>query len=125
VVADALKKKPVTLTANTEYLLEPYNAATDGKPWTQVRVHPRASVIGFVTYPRSVRVVGRFGWQSVPAAIKEATTILAAQLLRRAREAPFGVVAIGVDVGAVARIAVTDPSIKMLVGPYMRERPLF
>ena len=66
---------------------------------------------------------GKFGWAAVPAAIVEATTILAAQLVKRAREAPFGVVAIGLDVGAVTRIAVTDPSIRFLISDYIRERP--
>jgi hypothetical protein len=68
-------------------------------------------------------VTGKFGWAAVPGAIVEAVTILATQLLRRAREAPFGVVAIGMDVGAVTRLAVTDPSVRFLVADYQRERP--
>ena len=37
----------------------------------------------------------------------------------RARQAPFGVVAIGLE-GQVARIARTDPDVCALIGPYIR-----
>jgi hypothetical protein len=35
------------------------------------------------------------------------------------REAPFGVVSVGVDVGAVARISNVDPDVRTLLQPYM------
>ena len=112
-----------TWTENSEFTLEPLNAAADGWPWTRICRHPLTS-LGFPDYyPRSVKVTGRFGWAAVPGEIIEATTILASKLLKRSREAPFGIVSIGIDVGATARIAVTDPDVRFLIGPYMRERP--
>ena len=30
----------------------------------------------------------------------------------------------GMDIGAVSRLAVTDPTVKFLIAPYMREKPL-
>ena len=109
-------------TVNTDFTMDPLNAAADGWPWTRIRRHPLVS-LGFPSYyPRSVKVTGKFGWAAVPAPIVEATTILASKLLRRAREAPFGVVSIGIDIGATTRIAVTDPDVKFLIAPYMRER---
>lgn len=111
-------------TLNTEFALLPLNAAADGWPYTTLRLHPR-NTTGFpYWWPRSVKITGRFGWETVPAPVTEATTILATQLLKRAREAPFGIVSIGIDVGATARIAVTDPSVRFLLSPYMRERRL-
>lgn len=111
-----------TWTVNTEYVLEPLNALADGRPYTQICLHPLASE-GFPSaYPRSVEVTGKWGWTAVPDAIKEATTILAAALLKRSREAPFGVVAIGIDVGSAVRIARTDPHIHALTTDYVRER---
>jgi len=109
-------------TLNQWFVLEPNNADSDSRPWTRINVN---LVWGrqFPPWPRSVALTGKFGWSAVPAAIVEATTILAAQLVKRAREAPFGVVAIGLDVGAVTRIAVTDPSIRFLISDYIRERP--
>lgn len=112
-----------TWTVNTEFTLEPLNATADGQPYTMICLHP-LNTVGFpYWYPRSVKVTGKFGWAAVPAPIVEATTILATQLLKRAREAPFGIVSIGLDVGATARLAVTDPSVRFLISPYMREKP--
>ncbi len=111
-------------TRNTDFVLEPLNAPADGWPYTRIRTHPRRVTAGLPAWwPRSVRVTGQFGWAAVPGAITEATTILASQLLKRAREAPFGIVAFG-DAGATARLATTDPSVRFLVAPYMREKPL-
>jgi hypothetical protein len=109
-------------TLNQWFVLEPNNADADGRPWTRLAVNlvwGRA----LPPWPRSVQLTGKFGWLEPPGAIVEATTILATQLLRRAREAPFGVVAIGMDVGAVTRIAVTDPTVRFLISDYQRERP--
>lgn len=114
-----------TWTQNTDFVLEPLNAAADGQPYTRIRTHPRHVTFGLPAWwPRSVRVTGKFGWAATPGPIVEATTILAAQLVKRAREAPFGIVAIGVDVGAVSRIAQTDPTVRFLLMDYIREKPL-
>jgi hypothetical protein len=108
-----------TWTANTDYTLEPYNAVLDGKPYRYITRHPRGSFFFPAGYPRSIKVVGKFGWASTPAQVIDATTILASRLIRRKREAPFGVVTVGIDVGAVARIARVDPDVMMLLGPFM------
>lgn len=105
-----------------DFLLEPLNAQADGEPWTQVRLHPRSSQ-RWPGYPRSVRVTGKFGWPTVPPGVKEATLMIAARLVRRVREAPFGVVAVGMD-GAAMHIARTDPDVKMLLHGLSRRVPL-
>lgn len=108
-------------TLNTDFVLEPLNAAADARPWTSVSRHPRGSYREFpVDLPRSVQVTGKFGWDSVPEAIKEATMILASKLLRRVREAPFGVVTVGIDEGVAMRIARTDPDVRFLIADYTR-----
>lgn len=106
-------------TVNTDFVLTPYNADADGRPWGWIEVHPTAGRRFPVEYPRSVRVTGRFGWPAFPPAIVEATSVLAAKLLRRAREAPFGVVAVGLD-GAAVRVASMDPDVRFLVAPFVR-----
>ena len=112
-----------TWTLNTDFVLEPLNAAADGKPYEEIRLHPAGS-LRFSCYPRSVSVSGTFGWAATPAPVKEATTILASRLLRRAREAPFGVVGIGIDNAAV-RIARTDPDVAFLLDPFIRGAGMF
>lgn len=107
----------VSWTLNSDFVLHPLNASADAEPWTRFEVHPAGDHVLPVDLPRSVRVTGKFGWSAVPAGIKEATMILASKLLRRAREAPFGIV-VGVEGGM--RIARMDPDVRSLIGPYTR-----
>jgi hypothetical protein len=71
-----------------------------------------------------VKLTGQFGWTILPEAVKAATSILAAKLLRRVREAPFGIVTAGIDQGVAMRIARTDPDVYSLIAPYSRHAPL-
>jgi hypothetical protein len=111
-------------TVSTHFLLGPLNAAADGKPYEHIEVRgtsgryfPRGVVAG-------VRVTGQFGWAAVPSQVTAATTILAAKLLLRMREAPLGfVVAGGLDAAVVARIARTDPDVFWLISDLDRKRP--
>lgn len=108
---------PSTWTENTHFVLNPLNAAADGKPWTSIRA---VRCIWAAYLPRTVRVTGKFGWSSVPTEIEQATGILAAKLVKRAREAPFGVLTIGFETGDVARIAKVDPDIVGLTAGFVR-----
>jgi hypothetical protein len=107
-----------TWTVNTDYVAEPLNAVTDSEPWTHLSVHPMGRYL-FPGFPRSVELTGKFGWPAVPAEIRQATTIAAHRLLRRAREVPFGVAGIGLD-GSAVRIVSQDPDVAALVAPYSR-----
>lgn len=108
-----------TLVLNTDYTREPLNAALDGEPYTCLRIHPLSSREFPIMYPRTVELTGKFGWLVPPAPIKQATTILAHRLLKRAREVPFGVSGVGID-GSVVRIMAQDPDVVSLVQPYSR-----
>jgi hypothetical protein len=107
-----------TWTENTDYILEPLNAALDGKPYERLRVHP-LSANRLPCWPRSVAVTGQFGWPAVPAQVKEVTILMAARLLKRTREAPFGVAGIGLD-GVPTRIARIDPEFQWQLDPLKR-----
>src|SRR5262245_2981420 len=61
-----------TWTVNTDYVREPLNAAADNRPWTKLCVHPSGAYYFPTYYPRSVEIVGKFGWPQVPAQIEEA-----------------------------------------------------
>lgn len=110
-----------TWVENTDYTLTPLNAAAEGRPWTKIELHLGSSVY-FPPYPRSVKVTGKFGWTAVPANIKSATSLVAARLLKRGREAPFGVVSLGLD-GTAVRVSSFDPDVAFLLAPYVREKP--
>jgi hypothetical protein len=108
-----------TWTLNTDYTREPLNASADSEPWTLLRRHPTGSFYFPTSYPRTVELTGKFGWNSPPAAIKTATTIQAHRLLKRMREVPFGVAGIGLS-GEAVRIVGIDPDAASLIRPYSR-----
>jgi len=109
-----------TWTLNTDYIAEPLNAAADSQPWTKLCVHPSGTHFFPVNFPRSVELTGMFGWSAVPAQVEEATTLLAHRLLKRARQAPFGISGLGLD-GSVVRIMLSDPDVMMLLRPFQRD----
>jgi hypothetical protein len=89
-------------TLNTDYRLEPVNAAAFGKPWTRL-VALGTRWFPNLTYRPGVSVTARFGWPgTVPAQVKEATLIQAAHLWKR-KDAPFGVAG-SVEFGSEMRL---------------------
>jgi hypothetical protein len=118
-----------TWTNNSDFVLEPLNAAADGWPYERLRVHHRTTRGWWPGHhhhrgpsDRSVQVTGKFGWTTAPYEVQDAASIYASRLLKRKREAPFGVTALGVE-GTVARIARTDPDVLALLEPFKRTRP--
>jgi len=108
-----------TWTLNTMFALEPLNAEADGKPWERIRLNPNGGQ-RFYYYPRSVQVIGKFGWEEIPDEVRQAATIIASRLIGRARSSPHGVVALGMD-GEAVRIARFDPDITFLLGDLTRD----
>lgn len=105
----------------TDFVLDPANAALAGRPYERLIVRKRGRYDLPIGLEHSVQVTGQFGWIATPPAIVQATTILASKLLKRAREAPFGVLIAGLEVSAVARIARTDPDVSWLLEGLIRE----
>jgi hypothetical protein len=115
-----------TWVNGTDFVLEPLNATSEipARPYEWLRVR-QLSGRWLPTYiEKSVQVTGQFGWLTVPDDVRAAASILAAKLLRRVREAPFGIVTVGIDEGAAMRIARTDPDVFTLLNDYSRRQPL-
>lgn len=108
-------------TQNTDFLLEPLNAPTEdpAEPWTQIRVHPSGQFLFNTFYPRSVKLVGKFGWAAIPDQVVDATTMIASRIYKIKREAPLG--ALVLDQVAI-RAARSDPTVMLLLGPLVRHR---
>lgn len=113
---------PTTLTAGTDFLLEPRNADAAGATsnphafW----ILRAAGVLFFQSiWPNlpTVQVTAQFGWSAVPYEVSEATILKAASLFKR-KDAPFGVAGFG-EFGAV-RITRNDPDVIDLLGDYTR-----
>lgn len=103
-----------------DYVLEPLNAPAWGKPYDTVRVQWTGSK-RFPYWPthRSVQVIGTFGWPAVPDPVRQAALIMTSRLLRRAREAPFGVVGLGIDNVGVRINRTVDSDICFLLDPFI------
>jgi hypothetical protein len=109
-----------TWVVGTDFVLEPRNAPLDNKPWERIRLLHASSRL-LPQYANSMKVTGRFGWAAVPAVVKSATSIIAAQVLRRMRELPFGAAGAGFSAEAAVEIARSDPDVQRLLKPVMRE----
>jgi hypothetical protein len=114
-----------TWTQNIDFVLEPFNAAAENpvRPYETVRVRFLSGRWLPPYIERSVQVKGQFGWPAVPDDVTAACGILASKLLRRSREAPFGIVMAGIDAVAAMRIGRTDPDVYMLLRDYTRHEP--
>jgi hypothetical protein len=107
---------------SSDYQLEPLNGRIQGEAWpyTQIRA------IRSLYFPRDggqalVQVTARWGWASIPTAIKLAT-ILQAEALFKAYDTPFGATAIA-DTGIMSLRAL-HPSAVALIKPYRKEAVL-
>lgn len=109
---------------NSDFILEPINAAADGWPFSQIRLHPVGASQGFPAgIPRSVKLTGKFGWSEIPDPVVQACGLVASKLLKRAREDPGGsaeALALG---GAVVRLVTGDPVVRSLLAPFVRQKP--
>lgn len=111
-----------TWTLNTDFRLEPVNAAvlTPVQPWT------RLVALGTKWFPKglyrpAVSVTAKFGWPGgvVPAQVKEATLIQAERLWKR-KDAPFGVAG-SVEFGSEMRLLnELDRDAQNLLRPFRR-----
>jgi hypothetical protein len=104
-------------TEGEDYKLEPLNALADGKPYEMLR----AIRTFFPAHAGAVRVTARFGWTEPPPQVIEAAVLLANKLIVRVRQAPFGIVTAGADVGVAMRIARSDPDVAMLLDELTRD----
>jgi hypothetical protein len=120
---DANGTYETTWTAGTDYVLAPVNAALDGFPYTEIdtsvswpRNFPKDVYIG-------VKVVGVFGFPSVPAAVKQAE-IIQAGAVWNSRTAPFGVIG-SADLGGILRMSrALHPEAALILEPYRKRNGL-
>jgi hypothetical protein len=74
-----------------DYTLYPLNGIVDGSPgWPYYRLDVPYWILSAGEFRAKVRVTAQWGWTAVPATVKSATKIIAAQTFRLS-DAPFGV----------------------------------
>lgn len=109
-----------------DFQLEPLNGVAGGlvQPYTRIRaigdyLFPVWEPSNINSQEATVQVVGTFGWNAVPTAVKQATVLLAMRLFKR-YDSPLGVAGFS-DLGAV-RVGRIDPDVDRLVMPFKRVR---
>ena len=111
-----------TLTLNTDYILDPVNAASKGRPYTMITLV--GGTLGTKLWPfptnfrPGVQVTARWGWPAIPDDIVEATLILSADYMKRASSVG-GVVGLS-ELGAI-RMSPLGRDISAIVRAYRRE----
>ncbi len=111
-----------TIISSTNYQLEPLNGVVDGTPgWPFYRIKAIQTWyplwLATVGFPRaSVQITAQWGWASVPAAVVEATLMLAEETFKM-KDAPYGVAGFS-QYGAV-RVR-ENPKIMGLLQRYVR-----
>jgi hypothetical protein len=112
-----------TTLATTDYQLEPLNNIAGGLVTPFTRLRAVGDYLWPSYYPQtifhleaSVQITGVFGWSAIPAAIRQATVILAMRLFKRL-DAPLGM--ISNDMGSM-RVGRQDPDVEALVAPFRK-----
>jgi hypothetical protein len=114
----------ISLTQNTDYLLDPLTASSLGRPFTQLTMVNTAHV--WPVFPGmfsnglrpGVQVTARWGWPSVPDDIETACQILTADLYKR-KDSPGGILGLG-DLGAI-RMSPLGRDVTAMVRAYKKE----
>jgi hypothetical protein len=112
-----------TWVVDTDFYLEPINAALDGRPYNQITLRPQGGDI-WPPFDYGVQIGGTFGWSTAPYQVTQATTILAGRYLKRARETPYGILTVGTDAVAAARLGKIDPDVSFLLDNLDADEPL-
>ena len=72
-----------------DYDLLPWNAALDDRPYNEIAVAPEGDYEFPAGVAKGVKIVGKWGWPSVPDVVREACLIQCARLFKR-KDSPFG-----------------------------------
>lgn len=109
-----------TLTLNTDFILDPINAAQQVPvfPYTEMRIVPFAANFFPCSARPGVKVTAKFGWAAVPDDVDKATCLQAAQLFK-AKDAVFGVAAFG-ELGPLRVRSALNPIAEGLLAPYAK-----
>lgn len=107
----------VSLTLNTDYIVEPLNGLEDGITVPYRRLRAVSWLFScHATFP-SVQVTAAWGWSSIPDEVKEAAKIQGARWFRR-KDSPEGVLGGFQEFGAVRVPNRMDPDVQALLRFY-------
>ena len=110
-----------TLTAITDYVLEPYNAPLDGKPYQKITRRRRGQFLFPTGADKSVAVTAAFGWTAIPKPVVEACKLQVERIFMRGGT-PLG----SNSMTALGKMTLTipslDPDVCGMLQPYILKR---
>jgi hypothetical protein len=110
-----------TTWATSDFLLWPYNALAEGRPFQRLDIDQlNGSKSTWYSFPKAVKIVGKFGWATaVPDDIKQVAIIQAVRLFKRGQQAFQDVGGI-TELGQLQFVQKLDPDLSALfdVPPY-------
>jgi hypothetical protein len=108
-------------TEDTDYYLQPFNAALDGKPYTWIELAPNGSYAFPKKVKKSVKITGKFGYCAIadlPATIREACLLQCERIFKR-KDAPFGIAGTP-EMGMLRLQNELDPDVQRMLSSYIR-----
>lgn len=102
------------------FVLEPANAAEDGRPYTRLSVLTTASVQPTGT-PHEVAIVARWGWNAVPSAVVQAAYLQASRFHSR-RNSPYGIAGSPSEGSEMRLLSRVDPDVAVSLADVRRRR---
>lgn len=106
-------------SASTDYDLEPYNASFRGWPYTSIGMQS-GSAYSFPCFRKGVKIVGIFGFPSVPMAVQTACILLSARAFKR-MSTPLGIASMAAFGEVQISIKDKDPDYWHLIREFMRK----
>jgi hypothetical protein len=101
---------------NTDCALAPFNAATTGRPFTEVIALTEGANTFPVEIVKAVKIVGTRGWPAVPKPVEMAAIIQSGRIFNR-RNTPFGIAG-GPETGQMRLLARLDPDVEQMLRAY-------
>lgn len=103
---------------STDYVLEPFDAETDGVPYTMVR-RATSGVWAFPNVTKGVKIVAKFGYPNLPAPIVSACLLQSERLFKR-YATPLGSESLSAFGTTTLQMPALDPDVEDLIAPYRR-----
>jgi hypothetical protein len=112
-----------TAWSATDYLLWPYNATAEGRPYQRLDIDQlNGTKYGWYKFPKGIKIVGKFGWATaVPDEIGQIALIQAVRWFKRGQQSFQDTGAI-VELGQMTYTQQLDPDIAVMLDcPPFRE----
>ena len=105
-----------TTWGTADYVLEPFNAALTGRPYTLIRVPTNGNRSFPIDTIKGVKLTAVRGFPSIPKPIVTATQLQCGRIFNR-RNTPFGIAGT-LETGQMRLLSRLDPDVEQLVRPY-------